>query len=211
MSLPLFFVIVVIFFMGASIGSFVNVVISRLPAGESVVRPRSRCPACRTPITWYDNIPLLSYLILGGRCRYCNEKISPVYPLVEGITGGLSLVVCYWFGLSFVAVGFIVFVAALVAITGIDACHQIIPDVISLPGLAAGLFFSFINPLVTWRESLLGIVAGGGSDANIFNGRGLATAILATGMTHVHSTDETIALADMVTTAELVVSLLIGS
>lgn len=152
----------VFFFMGASIGSFLNVVISRLPAGESVVRPRSRCPGCRTPIAWYDNVPLVSYLLLQGRCRHCHGRISPLYPLVEIAMGGVTLAVFYWFGFSFATAGFLFFAASLVAVTVIDAYHQIIPDVISLPGIAAGFAFSIFNPLVTWQESLLGILAGGG-------------------------------------------------
>lgn len=160
---PVLFFAVSSFILGAVIGSFLNVCIYRIPAGESVVRPRSRCPHCLAPITWYQNIPMLSYLFLRGRCGSCKVRISSRYALVEALTGGIFLLVLWRFGLQpFVPVLWL-FSAMLVVITFIDLDHQIIPDVISLPGIAVGFACSFLIPWVSWSDSLLGILAGGGS------------------------------------------------
>lgn len=154
----------VAFALGAMVGSFLNVVIARLPRpGESIVFPASRCPACQAPIRWYDNIPLLSFLLLGRRCRACNALISWRYPAVELAMALLSVALLGKFGPGVAFAGHFVLTAALLAIIFIDAEHQIIPDVISLPGIALGFLFSFVNPLVTWQSSALGILAGGGS------------------------------------------------
>jgi leader peptidase (prepilin peptidase)/N-methyltransferase len=153
-ALPLLF--------GLVIGSFLNVVIARLPEGRSVWGPRSACLGCGTPIAWYDNIPIVSFAMLGGRCRACGMTISPRYPIVEATTGLL-------FALAYVVLGptptFLVAIpllAALVAITAIDLSHQIIPDVITLPGIVVGLVANLVIGRVTWLESLLGVVVGGG-------------------------------------------------
>ncbi len=147
--------------LGLVIGSFLNVVISRLPAGESIVTPRSRCPACRTPIRWYDNVPVLSFLFLRGRCRQCGGRIPLQYPLVELFMGGLAVALYVRFPLA-VAVLYLPFVAALLAVAVIDLHHLIIPDRISLPGILAGMVVSFANPLVTWQQAALGALLGGG-------------------------------------------------
>jgi leader peptidase (prepilin peptidase) / N-methyltransferase len=151
------------FVLGAVVGSFINVVILRLPAeGESIVFPASRCPACKTPIRWYDNIPVLSFLLLRGRCRACGQPISIQYPLVELCMALLSLALYTKFALSFEFFFYFLFLAALLAIIFIDLQHQIIPDVISLPGIAIGFAGSFLNSQITWLQSGIGILAGGG-------------------------------------------------
>lgn len=161
---PSYLVLMVfVFTIGAAIGSFLNVCIYRIPAGESIVSPRSRCPQCLAPIRWYQNIPLLSYALIRGRCANCHAPISLRYPLVEALTGILFLLVFLRYGLHPVTLIFWLFAAALVAITFIDLDHQIIPDVISLPGIAVGFICSFAVPWMTWLDSLLGIVLGGGS------------------------------------------------
>jgi leader peptidase (prepilin peptidase)/N-methyltransferase len=148
--------------LGAIIGSFLNVVIARLPHGESVVHPGSRCPACRAPIPWFHNIPIVSFLWLRGRCRDCRAPIPWRYPLVEGVTAGLFTLAAWRIGPGPELPAAWVFLASLVAITAIDAEHQIIPDAISLPGIGLGFLASFLNPAVTWVSSLLGIALGGG-------------------------------------------------
>ncbi len=148
---------------GAMIGSFLNVCIHRLPKEESIVRPGSHCPKCKTPIQYYDNIPLLSYLLLGGKCRHCKAPISIQYPMVEAITALSSFFLFITFGVSLSFFYYFSFVAALIAITVIDLYHQIIPDVISLPGIGIGLLGSLIIPRITFFESLIGVISGGGS------------------------------------------------
>jgi leader peptidase (prepilin peptidase)/N-methyltransferase len=148
---------------GAVVGSFLNVCIHRLPKEESIVRPGSHCPKCKTPIRFYDNIPLISYLLLGGKCRYCGVSISLQYPLVEGITALGSLLVFVKFGFSLNYLFYFFFVAALIVITVIDLYHQIIPDVISLPGIVIGLLGSLSISPITFSTSLIGTIAGGGS------------------------------------------------
>ncbi len=151
------------FLFGTIIGSFLNVVILRLPdPGTSIVFPSSHCPKCKNTLSWYENIPILSYLVLGGKCRHCKVSISPQYPIVELLTGLLAVAVIANFGLSLTALGFFLFCAALVTIIWIDLHHQIIPDVISLPGIIFGFAFSFVSFFVTWQESLIGLLAGGG-------------------------------------------------
>lgn len=150
-----------LFLFGATIGSFLNVVILRLPEGISIVSPRSRCPICLNQIRWYDNIPIVSFLILRGRCRDCGAPISWRYPLVEALTGTMAVMVWLRFGLSLdLAVNF-VFVAALIVITFIDLDHRIIPNEISLPGIALGFACSFLFA-GRWIESLIGLLVGGG-------------------------------------------------
>ena len=149
---------------GALVGSFLNVVIVRLPEeGGSVVFPPSHCPACKKDIAWYDNIPLLSFLVLRGRCRQCQTRISWRYPLVEGAMALMALALYQHFGLTILLPIYFVFCAALIAVIFIDLQHQIIPDVISLPGVVFGFVLSFVNPFVTWQDAGLGVLFGGGS------------------------------------------------
>ena len=150
-------------FFGLIIGSFLNVCICRLPKEESITFPGSHCPQCQHPIRFYDNIPLMSFLLLRGKCRYCHAPISLQYPLVEGITALSSLLLFLTFGPSLSYLIYFAFVAALIVITVIDLYHQIIPDVISLPGIGVGLLASLLLPHITFFNSLLGILLGGGS------------------------------------------------
>jgi len=149
--------------LGAIVGSFLNVVILRLPeTGASIVFPASHCPKCRHPLSWVENIPLCSYLLLRGKCSHCGVHISLQYPLVELMMAILSAGLVYRFGVSLTTAGFFFFTASLLVIIIIDLNHQIIPDVISLPGIVLGFFFSFFNTLCSWQESLIGLLAGGG-------------------------------------------------
>ncbi|MBI4056735.1 MAG: prepilin peptidase [Elusimicrobia bacterium] len=154
---------------GLCLGSFLNVCIHRLPQGISIVHPRSRCPRCRTRIRFYDNIPILSFLWLGGRCRKCRKPISLRYPLVEFVTGVLTagLVVRWQENMAWACVA-VVAAAALVAITFIDWDTFLIPDELSLGLLGLGLVSAWFNPYFEggWKgiqSSLIGIVVGGGS------------------------------------------------
>jgi len=155
--------IIFVFAMGAAIGSFLNVCIYRLPQDLSIAAPRSFCPACRTPILAYDNIPILSFLLLGGKCRKCRAPISWRYPLVEALTGGLALALFLKLALTFSFFCYFCFAAVLVVITFIDLDHRLIPDAISLPGILIGFLLSFLAVTPGVWNSLLGIVIGGGS------------------------------------------------
>ena len=150
------------FVLGAVIGSFLNVCIYRIPAGKSIVSPSSSCPSCGHQIRCYQNIPIISYLILQGRCASCRQPISMRYPIVEALTGGLFALVFHYFGLNVETPVYWLFLAVLVAIFFIDLDHRIIPDVISLPGIVVGFLCSFLLPQVSWLESLLGVLIGGG-------------------------------------------------
>lgn len=154
---------VYIFMLGLCVGSFLNVCIFRIPAGRSIVRPASACPGCATPIRWYDNLPVISYILLRGRCRHCHSVISIRYPLVELLTAFSTLAVWLHFGWSTQTPVYFLLVAALLAITFIDLDHRIIPDCISLPGIPIGFALSFLLPQMSWVDSLLGILIGGGS------------------------------------------------
>jgi len=148
---------------GAVVGSFLNVVILRLPREDaSIVFPASHCPKCEHPLAWYENIPVLSYIVQLGKCRHCKTSISLQYPVVELLMAVLAMALVNRFGISWATAGYFLFTAALLVIIFIDIQLQIIPDVISLPGIAVGFAFSFVNPYVNWLDSLIGIVAGGG-------------------------------------------------
>ena len=131
--------IIYLTFVGAALGSFLNVCIYRWPAGESVVRPRSRCPGCGEPIAWYDNIPVLSWLILRGRCRRCGTRISVQYPAIELAVALIWLGMALWHGPGVEAVRGAIFLTILLGIAIIDGRHRIIPDQLSLGGAAVGL------------------------------------------------------------------------
>jgi leader peptidase (prepilin peptidase)/N-methyltransferase len=157
------FIEIIIFLWGLCIGSFLNVCIFRIPAAQSIVRPRSACPQCQTPIRFYDNIPILSYMWLKGRCRDCGQKIALRYPLVELLTGCLAWGTYFKFGLTVTGLIYFAFIAALVVITFIDLDHRIIPDFITLPGIPLFLAASMVIPTITLLESIVGVLAGGGS------------------------------------------------
>ena len=139
--------------LGLLIGSFANVCIHRLPLGESVVSPRSRCPSCRAPIAAADNVPVFSYLFLKGRCRHCGARISLRYPAVELANGLLYLAVALWWGPTPTSVVNMVFVTALLVLTLIDFDVQVLPDVITLPGIGLGIAAS--GALGSWRAALV--------------------------------------------------------
>ncbi len=156
------------FLFGLIVGSFLNVVIHRVPLGESIVKPRSRCPACEHTIAWYDNIPLLSFLLLKGRCRHCGEKISFRYFFVELLTALLSIQTWLYFQEPvFYFAYFCFLLAPLVAVIFIDLQHRIIPNSISLPGILIGAVVHYLAapPMMETQaliDSGVGIVIGGG-------------------------------------------------
>ena len=144
--LPFPLLLVAVTAVGFAIGSFLNVVIHRVPREESIVFPNSRCPQCNATIKPYDNVPVLSYLVLRGRCRNCRAPISARYPAVEALTGLLFAVTFVHDGLTLALPFDLVFVAALVALVFIDAEHMLLPDVITLPGLVLALVFRALVP-----------------------------------------------------------------
>lgn len=148
---------------GLLVGSFLNVCICRMPKEESIISPPSHCPQCSYRIRWYDNIPLISYLLLRGKCRGCGTHISLQYPLVEFLNGILALFLFLKFGPTPDFAALFLFSSALVVITFIDIEHQIIPDEISLPGIVIGFLLSFFLKEPGWIDSLFGILLGGGS------------------------------------------------
>ena len=148
--------------IGAVIGSFLNVVIVRLPRNESLVAPRSRCRACGTELHWFENIPVLSFLALRGCCRVCGAAISWRYPIIEGLTALLFAAAAWRSPTTADLLLTWLFLAAVVAIAGIDLEHQLIPDRITLPGIAVGFLTSFVGTRASWLDSLLGILAVGG-------------------------------------------------
>lgn len=152
-----------IFIFGLCIGSFLNVCIYRLPESKSIVHPRSMCPNCGALIRFYDNIPVLSYVALRAKCRHCETSISFRYPVIELMSGIFAVGVFLKYGITFEAAIYYAFVAALLVITFIDIDHQIIPDVITLPGIPIFFAASFALPEITAVESILGILIGGGS------------------------------------------------
>jgi len=152
----------IVFVFGLVVGSFLNVVIARLPEHRSLWAPRSACPSCGTAIAWHDNIPVLSFLALRGRCRACGAAISARYPVVELGTAILWTLAYRQFGLTTEFAAAIVLLSALVVITGIDLAHQMIPDVITLPGTVTGFVANLATGHVSWLDSLLGIAVGGG-------------------------------------------------
>lgn len=172
-----------VFLFGLVIGSFLNVCILRIPARKSIVLPGSSCPRCGAPIAAYDNIPVVSWLLLGGKCRHCKERISAMYPLVELLTGLLFLACYFAFGLTVDALKWAVFAALLVVLTIVDLRERILPDKVNFFGLAAGLLFSlFTKPVdgtalwlsnrwfdfppppvvLSFADALLGAAVGGG-------------------------------------------------
>lgn len=160
-----------VFVFGTVVGSFLNVCIVRIPKQESLLTPPSHCPKCGSGVCFYDNVPLISYLLLRGRCRSCRASISPRYFLVELLMGALAVALYARFGLGFAFFVSFVFVAALVVISFIDLDVRIVPDVISLPGILCGLIFSLLGYFVMGEasgalpspvSSLIGILVGGG-------------------------------------------------
>jgi len=154
--------LVLSFVFGAVIGSFLNVCIYRLPLGLSLVNPPSRCSACGAHVPFYLNIPILGYIVLGGKCHSCKEPFSVRYPFIEALTGVFAAFLFYRFGLSVELFVYFAFVASLITITFIDLDHKIIPDVISLPGIAVGFVASYFLKSPGMLNSGIGIILGGG-------------------------------------------------
>lgn len=150
------------FIFGLLWGSFANVVIYRLPNGESVVTPRSRCPKCQTMIAWYDNIPVFSWLFLRGKCRKCKTPISARYPFVEFLTGAIFAAVVHRYGISWLTLEYIIFCWGLIVVSFIDFDHMILPDVFTLSGIVIGLIGAAINPEREFMAAVWGVVLGGG-------------------------------------------------
>ena len=155
--LPRELVLVYALVLGAIVGSFLNVVIARLPAGESVVRPRSRCPGCKSPIAWYDNIPIVSWLVLRGRCRHCKTRISPRYLVVEVLMAALAAGFTLRLGLSWQLALWLPLAAALLAIVFLDVDHFWVPDVITFPAMAWALGCAFLPGGIGVASALLGL------------------------------------------------------
>lgn len=142
---------------GATVGSFLNVCIVRLPADGSLFRPRSRCPKCGNPIAWYDNVPVLSWIALGGRCRRCRERISVQYPLIESVVAALWAAAAWRYGVTIGGLEAAVFGTILLGIAVTDARHYLIPDEYTLGGVVLGLAFSLRGGV----EGLLWAIVGG--------------------------------------------------
>ena len=157
--------------LGAIVGSFLNVCIVRIPKDDSIVNPPSHCPGCKSKIRFYDNIPLISYVILLARCRSCGERISPRYFVVELLMACLAVALYYQFGFSIAFFANFIFVAALIVISFIDLDVRLVPDVISLPGIVAGLLLSVVarylvndpfEVIPSPLSALIGMLVGGG-------------------------------------------------
>jgi len=147
---------------GALIGSFLNVCIYRLPRHESVAWPGSHCPACGHPIAWYDNLPLLSYLMLAGRCRHCAVRIPWRYPVVEALNALGYLGLLWFFGPSWATVAYGLLYSALLVVAGTDLSHKIIPNVITFPGMIVGLLSAATILPLGLVNGLIGLLVGGG-------------------------------------------------
>lgn len=152
----------VFFIFGAIFGSFANVIIFRLPKEESIVKPRSYCYSCKTPIKWYDNIPILSWFILRGKCRHCGAKFSFRYPLVEIITGILFALSYHYAGWTWSLLEYLIFIFGLVVCTFIDLDHMILPDEFTLSGIVIGLIGAALNPQREFMDAFFGVLMGGG-------------------------------------------------
>jgi leader peptidase (prepilin peptidase)/N-methyltransferase len=146
--------------LGLIVGSYLNVVIYRLPRGISTVLPRSRCPGCGAAIRAFDNVPVVSYLLLGGRCRACGARISWRYPLIEGATAALFLASFLRFGFSFEAPAAALFCALMLVLAMIDVDHMILPDALTWPAVAVGLLLQPFLPWARLWEGPWGALAG---------------------------------------------------
>jgi leader peptidase (prepilin peptidase)/N-methyltransferase len=146
---------------GALIGSFLNVCIYRLPRGTSVVWPASACPGCGRGLSWFENVPILSYVALRGRCRSCKGGISVQYPLVEGLTALMFGLGWWYYGPSALLASRLLLGCALIVLFVVDLEHQLLPHAITLPGIVVGFLISFVAE-PGWLDSLIGIVVGGG-------------------------------------------------
>jgi leader peptidase (prepilin peptidase) / N-methyltransferase len=147
---------------GSMFGSFLNVCIYRLPIGRSIVWPRSACPHCGRVLAWFENVPIVSYIVQRGRCRGCRGPIALRYPVVEALTAAMFAAAWWYYGPSILLVSRLTFGSALLVLFAIDLEHQLLPNVITLPGIVAGFLFSLVTE-PGWSASLLGILVGGGA------------------------------------------------
>jgi len=161
-ELPSALAIAIVAMFGAVVGSFLNVCVYRLPLGKSVVWPASACPKCRRELLWYENVPVVSWLVLRGRCRTCATPISIQYPLVEAITAAMFGLAWWYYGPGVLLASRLLFGCALIVLFAIDLEHHLLPNVITLPGIVLGFAFSFFTE-PGWEASLIGLLAGGGS------------------------------------------------
>ncbi len=159
----------VVFFFGASLGSFLNVCIARWPAELSVIRPRSRCPRCEQPIAWYDNIPLVSWVLLRAKCRGCGLPISAQYPLIELVVGLIWLALVWWYGPSLTALRIGIAATILLGVMMTDLLHYVIPDGFTLPGFVVAMVMPVValmvgepGPFAGPWDALVGACAGAG-------------------------------------------------
>ncbi len=148
--------------MGLIVGSFLNVCVYRLPRRRSINWPGSHCTSCNRALSWYENIPVVSWVALRGRCRTCGERISVMYPLVELITGTLFVAGYLIYGWTPVLAARLAFACAMVVLFAVDLRHHLLPNVITVPGIVVGFVLSLLLPAPGWKASLIGLIAGGG-------------------------------------------------
>ena len=159
--IPAWLELLYITLLGLCIGSFLNVCAYRLPLGLSVAHPRSRCTSCGRTLTWFDNLPVLSWIALGGRCRTCKKPVSWIYPAVEIVTALVFVITYLTYGLTLLGLVRVIFACALIVLFITDLQHKILPNAITLPGIVAGFVCSFFLP-PGWFSSLIGLLVGGG-------------------------------------------------
>jgi leader peptidase (prepilin peptidase)/N-methyltransferase len=159
--MPTWLVLLTITLLGLCIGSFLNVCAYRLPLGQSVVHPRSRCTSCGRMLSWYDNLPVVSWVALRGRCRTCGKPVSWMYPAVEIVTALVFAITYLTYGLTLLSVVRVIFACALIVLFVTDLQHKILPNVITLPGIVIGFACSVFLP-PGWVSSVIGILVGGG-------------------------------------------------
>ncbi len=149
--------------VGAVLGSFLNVCIYRVPLGKSIVFPASACESCRRELSWYENLPIISWVVLGAKCRTCKAPLSAVHPVVEALTALMFGAAAWYYGPSLLLVSRLVFGCMLIVLFAIDFEHHLLPNVITLPGIAVGIAFSLVTGEPGLVASLIGAVVGGGS------------------------------------------------
>ena len=154
-------IVVFLLAMGLAVGSFLNVCIYRLPRHESLMYPASHCPSCGRSLSWFENIPVLGWIALGGRCRTCRARIGVQYPLVEAIAAAVFVSAYFIYGWTPLLAARLLFACAMIVLFAIDLHHRILPNVITLPGIVIGFFISLFLP-PGWLSSLIGLIAGGG-------------------------------------------------
>jgi len=162
LAIPHYIHIITFVIFGILLGSFANVVIFRLPEGKSVAFPASHCPKCKVNIKWYDNIPIISWILLAGKCRACSMAISWRYPLVELLMGVVFGALFYKVGYQWILIEYLYFAFGLVIVSFIDLDHMILPDTFTLSGIIIGLLGAMINPDRDFLPSALGVLFGGG-------------------------------------------------